>query len=69
MKLNRWQVDTLYRLVASEVRRVSDKRRELIDADDEAADDDSLRSELGDLIVLKTKIDRLRKGHDMKKGH
>ena len=65
MKLNRWQLDRLYSLVAADVRRVADKRRELIDADDRAANDDSLRAELGDLLILKTKLDRLRKGHDM----
>ena len=67
MKLNRWQVDTLYNLVAAEVRTVSAERQELIKSNDKWADNDSLRRELQKLILLKTKLDRLRKGDDLRK--
>lgn len=66
MKLNRWQVDRLYDLVTADLRRVSDKRRELIKCDDDAANSAPLRREIQRLMLLRIKLDRLRKGHDMK---
>lgn len=68
VKLNRWELDTLYNLVTSELRTVSDKRRELIKANDEWADNNSLRRDLQRLQLLKTKLDRLRKGHDLQRS-
>lgn len=68
MKLNRWELDRLYSLVTADLRRVSDRRRDLIMCDDDTADHSDLRREIQRLQKLKIKLDRLRKRHDLKTG-
>lgn len=65
MKLNRWQLDKLHDLVASDIHRVTRRRRECLNT---LGDDTDIRRELSDLILLRVKLDRLRKKNDLQKA-